>query len=95
MASVECESEMSKRLLFQILSCADPSVVSPRLGLLAVQGRKQLETPNFMAITSRGTVPHITPDLISSQTQIGGVHTALEDCELEPYFGHVSTLLLI
>ena len=83
MASIDSNSEMSKKFLFRILSRADPSVVGPRLGLLAVLGRKHLETPNFVAITSRGAVPHITPDLISSQTNIGGVHMALEDCEFE------------
>jgi queuine tRNA-ribosyltransferase subunit QTRTD1 len=83
MAAIDSNPEMSKRLVFRVLSHVDPNVVGPRLGLLAVRERKHVQTPSFMAITSRGTVPHITPDVIASHTLIGGVHMALEDCELE------------
>jgi queuine tRNA-ribosyltransferase subunit QTRTD1 len=74
-------SEPAKRLAFEILSHVDPNVVGPRLGRLAMKGRQDLMTPNFFAVSSRGVVPHITPDVISADTQIGGVHMALEDCE--------------
>jgi queuine tRNA-ribosyltransferase accessory subunit len=70
-----------KRILFEVLSRVDPDEAGSRLGRLALKGRKDLETPNFLAVSSRGVVPHITPDIISTQTQIGGVHIALEDCE--------------
>ena len=73
-------SEAVKRVLFEILSHVDPNVVGPRLGRLRVQGRKEIETPDFVAVTSRGVVPHISPDAIAN-TQIGGIHMALEDCE--------------
>ena len=53
----------------------------PRLGRLNVQGRKTLETPGYIAVSSRGVVPHISPDVLASQTDIGGVHLALEDCK--------------
>lgn len=76
-------SEAAKRVLFEILSHVDPNVISPRLGRLCVQGRKELDTPGFMAVSSRGVVPHITPDVIAN-TQIGGIHMALEDCESFP-----------
>jgi queuine tRNA-ribosyltransferase len=66
---------------FEILTSANSNEPRPRLGRLAIQGRKELPTPNYLAITSRGVVPHISPDVLSSQTQIGGVHLALEDCE--------------
>lgn len=52
-----------------------------RTGKLALEGRRAVETPNFLAITSRGAVPHITPDVLLEHTGIGGVHMALEDCE--------------
>ncbi len=52
-----------------------------RLGRLAVAGRKVVETPGFLAITSRGVIPHLTPDVVSEHTQVGGVHLALEDCK--------------
>ena len=74
-------SETGQRFLFDILSDVDPDVVGPRLGRLSVKGRDHLETPNFVAVSSRGVVPHITPDVISASSQIGGVHMALEDCE--------------
>jgi queuine tRNA-ribosyltransferase subunit QTRTD1 len=53
-----------------------------RLGSLQLPGRKVIETPNFFAITSRGVIPHMTPDVISDYTRFNGVHLALEDCKL-------------
>ncbi len=72
-----------RKILFEILSHIDPNAAGPRLGRLSIPGRRDLETPNFFAITSRGVVPHLTPDVIASHTKIGGVHIALEDCEYE------------
>jgi queuine tRNA-ribosyltransferase subunit QTRTD1 len=74
--------EKGKTVAFEILSQFDAGIVGPRLGRLAVPERRVLETPNFFAITSRGVVPHIAPDIIAADTQIGGVHIALEDCKL-------------
>ena len=54
-----------------------------RTGTLALEGRRAVETPNFLAITSRGAVPHVTPDVLLQHTGIGGVHMALEDCEFD------------
>jgi Queuine tRNA-ribosyltransferase len=54
-----------------------------RTGTLALRRRRVVETPNFLAITSRGSVPHITPDVLLEHTGIGGVHMALEDCEFD------------
>jgi hypothetical protein len=54
---------------------------SARLGKLTLKGRRAIDTPNFLAVASRGVVPHITPDVISQHTSIGGVHMALEDCK--------------
>jgi queuine tRNA-ribosyltransferase subunit QTRTD1 len=73
-------SEAGRRVFFDILSHVDPNVIRPRLGRLRVQGRKELETPDFIAIASRGVIPHITPDVIAN-THVGGVHMALEDCK--------------
>jgi queuine tRNA-ribosyltransferase subunit QTRTD1 len=77
-------SEPVKRVFFEILNHADPNLTGPRLGRLQVQGRKDLETPNFIAVSSRGVVPHMTPDVIATSTQVGGVHMALEDCKSMP-----------
>ena len=75
---------MEQKELFETLSSADPNVIGPRLGRLRFEGRDELDTPNFLALTSRGAVPHMTPDVISSNTDIRGIHMALEDCELMP-----------
>jgi queuine tRNA-ribosyltransferase len=69
-----------KRVSFEILSHVDPDNASSRLGRLSVKQRKDLPTPNFIAVSSRGVIPHMTPDVIISSSQIGGVHMALEDC---------------
>ena len=80
MGSLNGLSEKSTKLLFEILSHAEPSVAGPRLGRLSLPRRKDVLTPDFFAVGSRGVVPHITPDVISAHTQFGGVHMALEDC---------------
>ena len=54
-----------------------------RTGTLTLKGRTGIETPNFLAIASRGVVPHITPDVILEHTAMRGVHMALEDCEFK------------
>lgn len=53
-----------------------------RLGRLAMSGRREVSTPNFLAITSRGAVPHITPDNLKAHVPVGGTYIALEDCKL-------------
>ncbi|KXJ93451.1 tRNA-guanine(15) transglycosylase-like protein [Microdochium bolleyi] len=53
-----------------------------RLGRLAFPRQRQrlpIDTPNFIAITSRGSVPHMTPDVVTRHTQLGGAYMALED----------------
>ncbi|KAK0356775.1 hypothetical protein LTR91_007589 [Friedmanniomyces endolithicus] len=64
--------------MFNIIKAAG-SVLVPRLGRLALPGRKVTETPHFLAGTSRGAVPHITQDTFARDTSIGGVYVALED----------------
>ena len=82
MATIEGALHTGKHISFKILSNTDRNVRA-RLGRLAIRGRKDLETPCFLALTSRGVVPHVTPDVLAAHTQIGGVHMALEDCKLE------------
>jgi queuine tRNA-ribosyltransferase subunit QTRTD1 len=69
---------------FETLGSVDPSVIGPRLGRLKFEGRNELNTPNFIALTSRGAVPHMTPDVVAKHTDIRGMHMALEDCEFIP-----------
>jgi queuine tRNA-ribosyltransferase subunit QTRTD1 len=53
----------------------------PRLGRLSFPGRKDILTPGFIANTSRGAIPHITPDVQSQHTEVGGVYIPVEDCK--------------
>ncbi|KAL1297757.1 hypothetical protein AAFC00_006294 [Neodothiora populina] len=50
-----------------------------RLGLLRLPDRKSIQTPHYIAVASRGVVPHLSPDNYASQTDIRGVYMALED----------------
>lgn len=52
-----------------------------RLGRLALPGRRILDTPHYLANTSRGVVPHITQDTFVRDTNLSGLYIALEDCE--------------
>jgi hypothetical protein len=56
-------------------------VSGARVGTLCVKERKELETPNYIALTSRGVVPHISPDVLNEHTDFSGVLTAIEDCK--------------
>ena len=68
-------------MAFEVLKPAILDGSAARLGRLAIACRRSLETPNFFAVTSRGAVPHITPDNVSKHLQIGGAYMALEDCK--------------
>ncbi|KAI0157924.1 tRNA-guanine transglycosylase [Hypoxylon sp. FL1284] len=50
-----------------------------RTGQLAIPKRRCIGTPNFLALSSRGPIPHMTPDVISKHTQLNGSYLALED----------------
>ncbi|EGS17345.1 queuine tRNA-ribosyltransferase-like protein [Thermochaetoides thermophila DSM 1495] len=50
-----------------------------RLGRLSFAGRATVETPTYIAVTSRGAIPHLTPDNVSKHMNVGGVYMALED----------------
>jgi queuine tRNA-ribosyltransferase accessory subunit len=66
---------------FEIFKAAVGDGSAARLGRLTFSGRKVIETPNFIATTIRGAVPHLTPDVVKKHTQFGGAYFALEDCE--------------
>jgi queuine tRNA-ribosyltransferase len=65
-----------------------------RIGRLALPNRRPIDTPNFVASTSRGAVPHVTPDNLAKHTTFGGAYMALEDCEL-PLTPNVDGLLTL
>ncbi|KAM7196496.1 tRNA-guanine(15) transglycosylase-like protein [Naviculisporaceae sp. PSN 640] len=75
------ETQTPKVMTFQVLKAAmRDGATAARLGKLALAGRKTvIDTPNFLASTSRGVVPHITPDNVKNHLHTGGVYMALED----------------
>ena len=60
------------------------NTLAPRLGRLTLPGRAAIETPHYLAITSRGVVPHLTQDTFARDTNIKGVYVPLEDCTYTP-----------
>ncbi|MCJ1385407.1 hypothetical protein MMC17_008530 [Xylographa soralifera] len=50
-----------------------------RLGTLRFDDRTPIETPHYIAITSRGAVPHLSQDTMRDYSAIKGVYVALED----------------
>ncbi|KAL7797511.1 tRNA-guanine(15) transglycosylase-like protein [Trichoderma ceciliae] len=76
----ENSSNMSSgRKIFELISSAAADGSAARLGKMSLPGRKVIETPNFFAVTSRGAVPHLTPDNLRKHTSVSGVYMALED----------------
>jgi queuine tRNA-ribosyltransferase subunit QTRTD1 len=68
-------------LSFSIVKSAAPNTVGPRLGSLIIPRRKPIQTPHYLALTSRGVIPHISQDTLRDNTDVKGVYLALEDCE--------------
>lgn len=66
---------------FDILRAAAGDGTAARLGRLALPRRQTVDTPNYFAVTSRGTVPHLTPDTIAKYASFSGAYMAMEDCE--------------
>jgi queuine tRNA-ribosyltransferase len=66
---------------FDLLKAGLADGAGARLGRLAFSGSRNVDTPNFFAITSRGAVPHVTPDNLSKHVPFQGTYIALEDCK--------------
>ncbi|MCJ1468863.1 hypothetical protein MMC07_007493 [Pseudocyphellaria aurata] len=57
-----------------------------RRGNVHVPGRKTIQTPHYLALSSRGIVSHLSQDTMREHTSITGLYTALEDfIEKAPY----------
>lgn len=72
-----------KGMIFRILQ-HPVQPIGARLGLLRLPNRPPLLTPHYVAITSRGAVPHLTQDTFVRDTSIPAVYAALEDCNIPP-----------
>jgi len=66
---------------FKLLNLFNNGLES-RLGRLSCPGRQLMETPHYIAISSRGAVPHLSQDTMRESTLIKGLYAGLEDCTL-------------
>ena len=64
-----------------------------RLGTLKYPDKPPLSTPHYFSISSRGCVPHLTPDMMRDETSIKALYAAFEDCMSA--FEHVSEHFLM
>ncbi|KAI1358900.1 tRNA-guanine transglycosylase [Xylaria arbuscula] len=71
--------EPDGRAMFKILKAIANDGVGARLGSLTLPKRHPIDTPNFVGLTARGAIPHLTPDNIGKKSELGGVYIALED----------------
>lgn len=64
----------------------ETAVLGARRGTLSLAGRS-IPTPHYLALTSRGAVPHISHDNLREHCAVKGVYLGLEDCiSLSPFF---------
>ncbi|KAG5925210.1 hypothetical protein E4U42_004443 [Claviceps africana] len=74
------DAEMTVRNVFQVLGSAVTAAGGvARLGRLSIPGRRPIDTPNYTAMTSRGAIPHLTPDNVTKHTSLTSAYMALED----------------
>ena len=52
-----------------------------RCGLLSFRDRRSIQTPHYIASSSRGTVPHVSQDNLREHTCVSSLYAGLEDCE--------------
>ncbi|KAK2748491.1 hypothetical protein FQN57_000624 [Myotisia sp. PD_48] len=53
--------------------------LASRIGRLCRTGRKPIQTPHYVPITSRGIVPHITHDMMRDHLSLSSLYVGLED----------------
>ncbi len=69
------------RMLSFTLEHLQPLGTGPRLGRLLCSGRKAIETPHYVAATSRGVISHISHDTLRKHTAVSSIYLGLEDCK--------------
>ncbi|KAK2603714.1 hypothetical protein QQS21_004090 [Conoideocrella luteorostrata] len=72
-------SNMPAGKVFELLGATVADGCVARLGRLCIPGRRPIETPSYTAVTSRGAIPHLTPDNVTKHTNLGAAYMALED----------------
>lgn len=80
MASLDTGPQRHETMNFTLLNHATAPVMAPRLGKLAITGRKAISTPHYIPLSTRGAVAHIAHDIMRDQTTISSLYVGLEDC---------------
>ncbi|OJD13367.1 hypothetical protein AJ78_06179 [Emergomyces pasteurianus Ep9510] len=75
----ELLAELPDEMFGFSLLASTPTLLAPRLGRLALAGRKPIQTPNHVPITSRGALPHMSHDMMNERMSIGSLYAAFED----------------
>ena len=78
--TAEHEAKLPTEMLSFVLRQGEVATTGLRVGQLIVPGRPAIATPNFIASTSRGVIPHVTQDVLSKLTRVPAVYLGLEDC---------------
>ncbi|OTB18155.1 hypothetical protein K445DRAFT_347192 [Daldinia sp. EC12] len=73
------ESSSDNNVMFNVLKTIAVEGGMPRAGRLSLPKRKPIDTPNYIGLSSRGAIPHMTPDVISKHVELNGSYMALED----------------
>jgi queuine tRNA-ribosyltransferase len=85
-------SDSTETMKFELLKAR--AGAGARLGRLTFSGSRTVDTPNFFAITSRGAVPHVTPDNLLHNVPVQGIYVALEDCKYPSSILYIYATLL-
>lgn len=80
MASLDTNPQQHETMNFNLLNPATAPVMAPRLGKMAIAGRKVISTPHYIPLSTRGAVAHIAHDIMRDQTTISSLYVGLEDC---------------
>ena len=75
-----CAQQADEMRPFNLLISREPGG-GPRLGRLLLRHGHAIETPHYLAITSRGVVPHLSQDNLQRHTNIKAAYLGLEDCK--------------
>lgn len=74
-------AQLPDEMLRFVVESGTHSLPGPRVGQLLARGRPPIATPHYAPATSRGVVPHLSPDVLEKHTAISAVYMGLEDCE--------------
>lgn len=75
------EETRAEGMRFETLKASGAEGLAARLGRLVLPQRQAVDTPNYFAVTSRGVIPHLTPDTIARHGSVTGAYMAMEDSE--------------